>query len=92
MNYYTKIYNKKLREARKDRKVAQTKMKNKKWVAMASTMSKEMMRERLSKTPKQMAKKHTKYLLLRARSSIDPTARKEYKKIVGRYPMRTKKR
>ena len=84
-----------LREARKDKQWAKKKIKDKQWMKMASTMSKEMLFERLNEPIEKLAKNKVDYLKLRSSAQgkvygsptwIDESARKQYKKITGKYP------
>ena len=83
-----KLWNWALKEARKDKNWAKKTQHNKKWIAGASNMSKEMLQERLTKSIQEIAKEKMDYLILRASGEqngyvIDKPARKLYEKITG---------
>ena len=92
---WEKLYNTKLKEAHRNTAWAKKTAEDKKWMRMASEDSKRMLQEILTVPESVRAESSAKYLVLRAKGQslswgqkgwIDPTAREEYKKIVGRYP------
>ena len=85
-----------LSEAKERIVFAKKKVKDKKWLKMASEMSKEMVFENAMIKPEKLAKNICDYLKLRACAKgkyygantwIDKSAREKYKKITGKSPI-----
>lgn len=78
-----------LRTARSDTKLGKKNLANKKYMNMASIMSRDLMKEYATIPAKIRAKKSAEYLQYRAhgrygynmQSSIDPRAKRKYEKI-----------
>lgn len=83
-----KLFNYYLRKARSDTKLGQRNLKNKKYMAMASEMSKDLMKEYASVSAKIRARKSADYLKYRAEARyglynqvLDRPAKRQYERI-----------